>query len=549
MRAARLFVTALFCWVLSSCGGGSSVALNTGGGVGTGGTGITLGTVTGFGSVVIDGTSYSSASPQYYAQSSQGEADAAAPGDVELGSQVQVELDAQGNPSSVLIAPDLVGAISGMDAAGFSVNGVRVRYSSAPSAGPMTYFSGLTGPGAVTVGMQVAVSGVYGLDLANAPYFQATLVERLPDVNPITRISGVLSGLNASTKTFQIGTVTVGYGAATRLDSTGAAIANGQFVNVWSNQPLRNGGKALTANSLRIRSLLGRSGTAQFSGLVSSLTGSGFALGAIAVDTSALPAKTTGLTAGQYVTVQGSIDARTGTVMATALASYASQPVATAIQGTITGYLASNAFFVRGVPVDASTAHLQNGTSLASLADGVYVTLVGAVGAANSGVIVASSLSVTSQAPTGETVDYRGTVSQLQNGSFVLTSQNSGNPAPQSLSLAANVSYSNGSASQLINGATVEVEATKTATGLSAYSIAFIGAQPSNMAGGGSALPVLIHGRVDDLGASSMSVSGINIQLNGIAAQNGTLANGAKVDVWLSVSGQNNIARSITIVN
>ena len=79
MRAARLFVTALFCWVLSSCGGGSSVALNTGGGVGTGGTGITLGTVTGFGSVVIDGTSYSSASPQYYAQSSQGEADAAAP--------------------------------------------------------------------------------------------------------------------------------------------------------------------------------------------------------------------------------------------------------------------------------------------------------------------------------------------------------------------------------------------------------------------------------------------------------------------------------------
>ena len=37
MRAARLFVTALFCWVLSSCGGGSSVALNTGGGVGTGG--------------------------------------------------------------------------------------------------------------------------------------------------------------------------------------------------------------------------------------------------------------------------------------------------------------------------------------------------------------------------------------------------------------------------------------------------------------------------------------------------------------------------------
>jgi len=536
MRTAWLFAVALSC-ALASYGGGSSVALSPGG-VGTGGTGITLGTVTGFGSVVIDGSSYNSASPLYYAQSNQSEMASASPGDVVLGSQVQVELDAQGNPSSVLVAPDLVGVVSGADPAGFSVNGVRVRYSNAPNAGPMTYFSGLTGPGAVKAGMQVAVSGAYGLDLASTPYFQATLVERLPDTNPITRLSGVLSGLNAGAHSFQIGSISVDYSAAARMDSTGVAIANGQYVNVWSNQPLHNGG--LTANSLRLRSLLGRSGTVQFSGLVSSLTGNGFALGGIAVHTSALPATATGLVAGQYVTVQGQVNA--GTVMATALASYASQPVATTIQGTITGYLAPNAFFVRGVPVDASSS----GVNPSLLANGVYVTLVGKVGSTNSGVIVASSLSVTSQPPAGETLDFHGTVSQLQNGNFVLTQQDSG---AQSFSLAASVSYSNGSASQLVNGATVEVEATKTATGLSAYSIAFIGAAPANVAGGGSAPPVLIHGRVDDLGASSMSVGGVSVQLNGVTPQNGSLANGVKVEVWLSASGGNNLARSIAIVN
>lgn len=122
MRTAWLFAVALSC-ALASCGGGSSVALSPGG-VGTGGT---LGTVTGFGSVVIDGSSYNSASPLYYAQSNQSEMASASPGDVVLGSQVQVELDAQGNPSSVLVAPDLVGVVSGADPAGFSVNGVRVR--------------------------------------------------------------------------------------------------------------------------------------------------------------------------------------------------------------------------------------------------------------------------------------------------------------------------------------------------------------------------------------------------------------------------------------
>ncbi|NVO07917.1 MAG: hypothetical protein HXX19_19220 [Rhodoferax sp.] len=544
---------ALWCWLLVSCGGGGgggiTLALDNGSGVGTGGTGVSMGTVTGFGSVVIDGTSYSSASPQYFAPSSQSEAAPAAPGDVVLGSQVQLELDAQGNPSSVTVAPDLVGAVGASDAGGFSVLGMRVRFNRLPAAGPQTYFSGLPGPLAVKPGMRVAVSGAYGLDASGNPFFQATLVERLPDTSTITGVSGVVAGLNSTAQTFQIGGTTVDYSGATQLGSSSARLANGQFVKVWSNQPLRNSGQTLAANSLRIRSFAGRSGAVQLSGLVFGLSGSGFALSAVPIDASALPTRLAGLSAGQYVTVQGQINAQTGAVVASSIASYVGQPVPTAIQGTITGYIAANSFFVRGVPVDASAATFLNGASAASLADGVYVSLVGAVGTANAGVVVASSLSVIGQPPTGETVEYRGSVSQLQSGSFVLTQRTSSGSLSTPISLAANLSFSNGSALQLVNGASVEVEATKSAQGLSAYSIAFIDAQPDDNAGSGGSEAILIHGRVEDLSASSMTVCAISIQLNGVVAQNGTLANGAKVEVWLSKLGGNYVARSIRIVN
>jgi hypothetical protein len=552
MRAAWFLTVALFCGLLAACGGGgSTLALDNGSGVGTGGTGITMGTVTGFGSVVVDGTSYSSASPLYFAQSSQSEEAPASPGDVVLGSQVQVELDTQGNPSTIAVVPDLVGAVSTADAGGLRVNGVRVRFNNASGSGPITYFSGLPGPGAVKTGMQVALSGAYGTDPSGAPYFLASLVERLPDSNPITRVSGVVSALSTAAHTFQIGNITVDYSSATQLDTTSATLANGQFVKVWSNQPLRNSGQGLTANSLRIRSFAGRSGPVQISGLVYGMAGTGFQLSAVPVDASAisLAATLSGLAAGQYVTVQGQIDARTGTVIAAAIASSAGQPVPTTIQGTITGYIGPNTFFVRGVPVDASSAKFQNGANAASLADGVYVTLLGTVGTANSGVVVASSLSVISQAPTGETVEYRGTVSQVQSGSFVLARQASGGSVSTAITLGTKVSYSNGTALQLVNGATVEVEATKTASGLSAYSIAFTGAEPTDNMGGGGNPPVLVHGRVEDLSSTGMTVSGISIQLNGVAPQGGTLTNGAKVEVWLSNAGGVYLARSIAIVN
>jgi len=548
MSMVRLIAWSLLCWALGSCGGGSSVA--GGEGVGTGGTGISAGTVTGFGSVVIDGKSYNSASPLYYAQSSLSDAAPALPGDVNLGSQVQIELDAQGNPSTVTIAPDLVGAVAAVDASGFSVNGVRVQFNNLASAGPLTYFSGLQGPASVSNGMQVAVSGAYGVDTSGTPWVQATLVERLPDSNPILRTSGVVRSLDSNARSFVLGGMTVRYGALTPVLPAQSVLANGAFVKVWSNQSLSNGGSTLVAGIVRVRSLVGRTGSVQLSGLVSQLSGSSFQISGIPIDASAssLATSVAALASGQYATVNGQITAATGTVVASAIRSYASQPVRTQIQGTITGYTGVGSFFVRGVPVDATSAQFLGGASAASLADGVYVDLVGTVGASTSNVVVASTLAVIGQqAPTGRSVIYRGVVRQFvaSDQPFVLVRKVNGVDVLESVTLASNVSYSNGTASQLANAVGIELEATQNVSGLTGYSVNFIGTGPG---ASGGVQPVLVRGRLDGFTATTLQVAGLLIQRNGVSPQ-GVLGNGVPVEVWVTVQGGSLLAQSIEVKN
>lgn len=550
MIVIRAIAWFLLCCALSSCGGG--VSLVGGEGVGTGGTGISLGTVTGFGSVVIDGKSYNSASPLYYAQSSLSDAAPALPTDVNLGDQVQIDLDAQGNPSSVIIAPDLVGAVAAVDASGFSVNGVRVQFNNQLASGPLTYFSGLQGPASLRNGMQVAVSGAYGINVSGTTWVQATLVERLPDTNTILRTSGVVRNLDNGAQSFQLGSMTILYSTSTLLVPKQSTLANGVFVKVWSNQSLSNGSSTLSANTIRVRSLLGRVGTVQLSGLVSQLSGDHFQISGIAIDASAsnLSGYLTTLAAGQYVTVLGQIDSSIGGVIANSIDSYVSQPVQTAIQGTITGYTGVGAFFVRGVPVDASTAQISFAPGISSLADGVYVELVGTVGRSNSAIIVAGTVAVIGQqAPTGKSVNYRGLVRQFVSTSqpFVLVRRVNGMDLLESVTLASNVSYSNGSANQLANNVGIELEATKNASGLTGYSVNFIGTGPGPS--GGGVPPVMVRGRVDVLNATTLQVGGLSIQLNGVIAQGGVLASGVRVEVWISVSGGTLLAQSITIKN
>jgi hypothetical protein len=548
--AALALSTLLLSILLTSCGGGGTFASS--GGVGTGGTGISMGTVTGFGSVVVDGTAYNSATPNYFAGTDQSEAAQAPSTAVDLGDQLQVRLDSQGNPSTVLIEPELMGVVANLDASGsgFTVNGVAVRVNANPAAGPVTYYTGLSGYSGLSNGMQVGVHGSYGVDASGQGYIQATRIEQLPATNPVARVTGVVAKLNPATGTFQIGSTIVQTGASTAVEPSQASLANGQLVNVWSRaQP---SGNVIAADLIRIHTLQGTAGAVQVGGLVAARSGASFQVDGIPVDASdpSLASVVQGLTLGEYVVVQGQIDGASGVVKASSIRSYAANPSQVELRGTITGFVSASSFLVRGVPVDASGQGVVfTGGSVASLGNGVFVDIVGNVASGGGNVVTASSIALLPNPGDGETVDYQGTVSTFNASAhtFTLTWQSEGAAHMASVILASNVVYSNGSASQLINGASVEIEATNTAGGLMAYSVSFPGGD-----GGSTSATLETKGTLYGLNATSFMVNNVQIQIGSatIKPQGTVLADGQSVEVSFtqpSGPGGPNLAQEISI--
>jgi hypothetical protein len=537
--------------VLSACGGvgtGTGVAALAGG-VGTGGTGIVFGAITGFGSIVIDGSAYSSATAQYFAGSDKGESVEASAASLGLGNQVQLKLDAQGNPASVIIEPALVGAVSRLGQSQFVVNGMTVRVNGSAAAGPLTYFSGLSGFASLSSGMQVAVHGAYGVDAGSQlEYIQATLIEQLPGTNTANRLSGTVAKLDAAAGTFQLGDTTVRMSASTGILPSGTALANGLWVNVWSNTALGTGGE-LRAGVIRVRNLSGTTGQVQLSGIVSRLSGTQFQVSGIAIDAgaTALSASLRSLKSGEYVVVQGRPDARGSALVASSIRTYAAQPAQVALKGTITDFVNQGSFLVRGVPVDATQAQLLGAASGAGLRNGMYVEVSGSVSGVNGNLISAKSVAAQGKAPAGGTVNYRGSVSQFDaaSGSFVLTGSLDEDGASILVRLAPNVAYANGGAVQLGNGASVEVEATKNAGDIVAYGVFFrkFGASSGGPSGGKLETEGLAYG----VTSSAFSVNGLTIQINGVIAQGGSLVSGARVEVEFTQSGGQNLAQNIAV--
>ena len=537
--------------VLSACGG---VGTGTGaaalaGGVGTGGTGIVFGAITGFGSIVIDGSAYSSATAQYFAGSDKGEAVEASAASLGLGNQVQLKLDAQGNPASVIIEPALVGAVSRLGQSQFVVNGMTVRVNASAAAGPLTYFSGLSGFSSLTSGMQVAVHGAHGVDAGSQlEYIQATLIEQLPGTNTVNRLSGMVAKLDAAAGTFQLGDTTVRLSASTGILPSGTILASGLWVNVWSNTALGTGGE-LRAGVIRVRSLSGTTGQVQLSGVVSKLSTTQFQVSGIAIDASAsaLAAPVRSLKSGEYVVVQGRPDTRGSALVAASIRTYAAQPAQVALKGTITDFVNQGSFLVRGVPVDATQAQLLGAASGASLRNGMFVEVVGSVNGVNANLVSATSVSAESKAPAGGTVNYRGTVSRFDaaSGSFVLTGSLDEDAASVVVRLAPNIAYANGVATQLANGSSVEVEATKNAGDIVAYGVSFRRISAASGSGAGPRLEA--EGLAYGVTSSSFSVNGLTIQINGVIAQGGSLVNGARVEVEFIQSGGQNLAQEIAI--
>ena len=185
---------ALLCslGLLASCGGGDSVA-----GLGSGGTGVNLGTVTGFGSVFIDGQEIDDSALVPQTLGERGEVSQSAL--LQLGQQVSYASDSQGAVTRIEVWPQVVGAIQSLSDKQLTVAGQTILVN--PEGGPITVWgSGLSSIASLKVGDAVEV---HGLRQSNG-FLWATRIEG-HTVDGTTRVMGPIQTLAGETAVVQIG--------------------------------------------------------------------------------------------------------------------------------------------------------------------------------------------------------------------------------------------------------------------------------------------------------------------------------------------------------
>jgi hypothetical protein len=366
-----------------------------GGGVGSGGTGQevvaapgpTVGTVNGFGSVIVDGTSYDNRTAPVVAEAAPNR-DAAA--EVKIGHRVSVDVAASAPTVATQVRVDatVVGTISDMSTTAASpqikVLGQTISLNAVGTAGPITQFGGGYLQAAdLRVGDAVEVHAVL-LRLAASNPLQATRIDKLTALPAYLRVSGLVTATTANT-------VSMG---ALNLDTTkavvlpaGNAVAVGQTISVWALPSTlatpSPGTVVLQATQIRIRGLSAVGADNTVSGAVSRLdaTAKTFNLGSVLVNYAAAAVTPAGATLNnsRYVQVRGTT-AADGTLNATAINVRDSGSDSEAeLKGNISAFVAATKrFTLRGVAVDASTATLKS-CPATGLVNGLFVEVKGSV--------------------------------------------------------------------------------------------------------------------------------------------------------------------------
>ncbi len=216
MRPRAFLIATLTALGVISCGGGGT---NTAGGIG--GTGVSYGPVTAFGSVIVNGVEYNTASASFTkdgvrtTQSGLG-----------VGMVVSVTNDGNGNAKSVSFRDNAQGPVSSLGASSLVVLGLDVQMNN------LTVYSG--GPATLTdinPGDIVEVSGqITGINTV-----LATRIEKLSMTCPLSvgqeiELKGSVSNVNAGAMTFNIGTLMVN-----AVSHMPANLTTGDYVEVKSD--------------------------------------------------------------------------------------------------------------------------------------------------------------------------------------------------------------------------------------------------------------------------------------------------------------------------
>ena len=185
-------LAALAVGVLCACGGGGTVVAESGG-VGSGGTGITYGTVSGFGSVIVDGVHYDDSTADVQTEDN-------TPAEARLGQSVAVTHNAQRKATRIEVRAQLRGPVGTASAASLIVAGYTVDIVAAGDATRQaTVVQDEQGNTVDVLALQgdVEVHGVW-VPSSSGYRLAATRIEQLATPTPRVLVSGAVTQLAGS---------------------------------------------------------------------------------------------------------------------------------------------------------------------------------------------------------------------------------------------------------------------------------------------------------------------------------------------------------------
>lgn len=348
---------------LSGCGGGGASSAGT-----TGGTELASGVVTGFGSVFVDGVEIEDAHAQVVSENADGSLSNVV---LRMGQRVRVSHDGRGTASRVTLDAAVIGGVSGIDVAGktLTVAAQKVLVNDNAALGPLTAWGGgYASLADVRASDLVEVHGSPVYDSATTSYqVRATRIQKMP-VTAGIQVGGKISLLDTVAKTFVINGLQVSYASA-ELRPVTAALSNGLMVRVYGPTTGLSGGN-LTASHVKVHRLHDDEAgatLAQVGGEVSAYdaAAAAFEVDGVRVLIGSARVTPVGAVIGNdaYVKVSGTLGSD-GSIAASAIQVRQGDTdddlAKVRLLGVISDFVDAGSFVVRGVPVDASAAHIED---------------------------------------------------------------------------------------------------------------------------------------------------------------------------------------------
>jgi Domain of unknown function (DUF5666) len=455
---------------------------------------VALGSITGFGSVLVDGVTYSDATTTVVIDTNPDAPTVQTTSSLKLGMQVEMK-HANGAASEIFVVSSLRGPVTTIDAANSKITVLGQIVQVVSSGVEATVLDGFAAFTDIKANDWVEVHAIESADGS----LKATRIERESIAESTSiKIAGKLSNLDTTAKTFKLGAMTINY-ANTAIRPNAAVLADAQRVVVFANAaPL---GNVLAPTKLRVRDLkLSGVDKGNIGGLITDfVSASSFSVAGIKVDASTAKyenGSASDLVNGAAVRVKGTLKEGVLTALAVEFKGKSgSESGAMSVKGAITDFVSVSNFKLRGQTIDATGATFEGG-SATDLGNGALIQLKAQL---VSGQIKAKTIKFLSQETQGAPLSLQGKIQSFDAALKTFS------VAGTSMTLGDATVYVKGTAADVANDKFVEVRTVKGASGWEVTRLEFKDL---------SLIPVSLRGIATDVSASGFKLAGVAIAIN-----------------------------------